>query len=1732
MPLNTNSNIKVDSREDTNARVNANGQGTHVGGDGAVQVENRGSRGNNQVSRVKSDKTALVDAINAQRAADRVAATQGRVQAVSASDVTSAEEARRAEEARKAEEARQAEEARRIAEQRRNEQLRRDNDARIAQNARKAQAERTAPVAAQATSMEAATPVTSQQQSAAPAEQLSPRVTQVSSDEVAGSEEPMEQVPATRADNLAYVDTETGELVNTTPTRTETEAIRVSPQDVLDSIASYEHRNDDVSELNDILDSIEMGEAEDEAESRSSEPMPSSPTASSQEGQRVEVGEESGDAPQEEQQQDERGPRWSVQDADWTDQDLTGYNGEEAQQRKLTEYSRQRHSLEYEAVRSSSDRPGDIADMADGDYGEFDYDADESESHFLKRLEKAGDLMKERFLNPFLLRIESEHVVTSQERVKGKVRTYGHRSYSQRVINAIGDIRRLYDCSIFDVFQLVQLRAGLGVGIDGTIANIDPDKFQLTDDQFIELCHDIRESQRLNGHPLGAVNGVPGANGVRDDTGKFVVVAKTRCFPLGYMPRQLIADLRKSPKSPLYNMTERQIQVSIANEWINFTYPQLCANTGGNAMYQARAIESMMRALMSIDGANAADLNIPDVVERKTLMQIRADQQVAGDESIVRANEDRHRRQEISISRMKHQYKKQSGTRASGGDIQSAATKRRRNLAGDILRTIGSLECAAKSANLGIWLSAPIEEAYNLTEQGEANMLSDMTRRLFHHGDTTDFEMTDQLEQLAKDKGTIEALSVADSLYRIGGWDAIRSFRGDIDGSSGRRKYQMTNADLRRYLQDYGIIGPNGTVSDMIRERLHIAPGQEAGFLANVQAIMNNAENTILGMGSSMFRERQSRQFIVMCMAEMAQSKYHGRESFTSSQVADWGIAGGGAAMIDSLFDTTAGEEAFMTQGLNSLGRKSPVEHAVRELLAANSVTQIAVQTFFDRFPLYGIQKVMRQIPAFNTISYLTTYGISSMGDMLQQASGGAFAAGNMNPVNMAAGNVSAVMSEMRDYQAGSRTTFWEGLRKNLMYDTVMAGNKVAIGLLYSLVLIKLGGVHPPEQPRDRYNPAEWKIGEGEDAVPIKWAWWLDDLSGIGLPLGLSLAICYQDDWSLESERTAANLFINSVANFNSGTSVFDAIDLVNNFDEEMAAAMGENVDDQDPDWDINFKTRLWLGFWDVIGDLTPTVIGQIIPWSKDYLFNIGSTDAHTASKVYNVGEGSKYTMEEAQAEQRTKYVEDPNERAIRYAARTNVPLALVMNLITPGKAGKDFTSYKYGEMPLDTMSDPIAQTIWDQFYLDLSPDAEDPLPIEKEARTEALHSRAEVLCQYVDQNFNNAADASLHGFVLDYNARVNATDYCEYMKDKAWDDFNASLEREKAMSWNGRIDQSRYNQLVQMRKETYEHYDWLEKEFFNNFEQIPWYLPRYVRQESDTATRYVDEDRNASNYLNTIDGLRNNAALRSAIGSIPIRLPGGNTVGDVLSGVIGDDEAHGEGYWYGNTPSLLPFDSPESQGKGHNYETIPYWVMLDDEGNPINDMAAMYGLAGQLPAAPQGRNEGADLQELLWGGQGTNLYDDTKEQMAIPFDEAATLGMYNYGGRPYRIMTERMPESILKMGNMEASELLGITSSINKEDDDEDTASTSSSSSGSSGNSYGYSSYSGGGYSGGGYYSSYSGGGSSYEYNPKIYSSSRQVYSSRPSGMSTRSPYRATNTYLRPGFYTSGSRKSYRRQQ
>lgn len=1263
-------------------------------------------------------------------------------------------------------------------------------------------------------------------------------------------------------------------------------------------------------------------------------------------------------------------------------------------------------------------------------------DIGSDESRFRKMLRQARDAMRERFFNASLLHIEGERIeiVTGEDGAH-----YAKRVYSKDVTEAIGLVARTYNMNIRSVMRLVTLRAGLGVDYHGKIAKVDPDKFNLSEKQFVELCRDICKSQDLYGHPMGIVDGKAG--GVRDNSGKFVVVGGTRCFPLGYIPKQLINEMSSRVGSPWYGRPAAEIQETMKREWLENTYPDLCRNTTGNLMFQALAIENMMRTFMYMDGIDPQTYGLPEIVERQTRMALDAERSVEVDGDIISANEVKRRKYNGSLSRMKHRHKKTGTFRDIDGSIESEAKSRHGGI-DRAARTISILEQGAKAANIGVMISAVPENLIANAEQSAAVRISEAIFSTLNPKVAEQYRMTETLSNLAESKEAIEAREVAESLYRIGGHDAIEAFFAVV-GNDGRSRFHLTKADLRTFIQEMGIYGSSPSVSERAREAFKVKPGEENAFLSNAVHALDMIENGM--MSSNIFKRRESIMFVRLSMAEMARASAKGRESYTRDQIEQWGAGrSGGEELIRSLLQTDAGREAFMTQGITGLGRKSPIEHGMRLALNKNGVVSLAVRSMFDRFPEYGVNKVIQMVPFSNTISYLVSKGVSSTADIVSPGS---------------------ALSRMADYQAGSRMSFAEGLRKNLLYDTVMAGEKLMIAAIYCGVIVYMGGIHPPEDKDDLTNWAEWKIGEGENAVPIKWAWWMDDISGVGFPLGTAWAIMLQDDFSPESKRTASKVFINAIVDLNSGTAIFDAIDLVNNFDEEVDSLFGANVKGYDPDYNEWLSTTLEQGFWDLIGDLTPTMIGQLIPWSRDFIFR-GDNDAHTASRVYDVGEGSEYTMEEAREGYHTKRVDSYSEYMRRRSSQTNIIQALFYDALK----SDDTTGYLYTEQPLDTMPDPYIQAMYNQFYLDLDPATSD-LPIEQEARERELYARAEAVCQYIDDHYENATQAALSGFMLNTDARVNCINYCYHMMDVAGEKLGERLDQ-------GRLSDEEYRQA-------YDDY-YAERDLWNGYiynyflsEEIPWTLPRYVRQESDRAVRYVDDEGNAMTWLDTLGP---------------------------------DAKAHAESYWYGNSPSLMPWSSPRTQGKGYNYETIPLWMVLDEDGNPVNDTGAIYDNAAGLVAG-MGRNEGKNIQELYYGGQGSNMGPESDEVLNIPRNGVPTIG-----DRPWRIMEETFPDWLRGLDADTVAEMLGIPASIpsdNKGDASDDDNG--------SGN--------GGSYSYGGY--SYSGGGGgSYEYNPRIYSNSKQVYSDRASGMSTRQPYSPQRTYLHPGFYTIGSRKAYSRQQ
>jgi len=761
-------------------------------------------------------------------------------------------------------------------------------------------------------------------------------------------------------------------------------------------------------------------------------------------------------------------------------------------------------------------------------------------------------------------------------------------------------------------------------------------------------------------------------------------------------------------------------------------------------------------------------------------------------------------------------------------------------------------------------------------------------------------------------------------------------------------------------------------------------------------------------------------------------------------------------------------------------------------------------------------------------------------------------------------------------YQMGTRTGTssmsgasvfsFAGLSKNILYDLVNAGSTAAKTLVYMQIVNALGGLYPPDDPQNILTWSEWKIG-GQDGVPWKMAWWLDDFSNVSFPVGTAWLIYMKGDFGdiydsqgnlmtdengdplrINGHDIAAPLLVNGICGLNDGSGIMEFIDLMHNWDERFSKPLGMDwlkdriteaspsfgeigtSDPNDPSSLVPADVNEWanenmkLMFWGLVGDLTPAILSEWCPMSRDFLFR-GDDFERDAKRIYS----KDYDHDQAVNEYRTDYVSTWSEYMDAKAAQNNIVMAVWYDIFHNRGTG-----WMYTEQPYATRTDDLQRARFADlnFYLSDRYSDEDSdiiISTDLDEREDQLYDLGEKACDFVWDRYGGQADlATLDGFYLTVDARKNMYVHCKQKINEAYDNY-----REATQTY---LPDEQYALVCQTLDDELKKYEALKD--FSMSSDFGWRMPRYLVQNSDTETRYVDENNNATMRVNPFTSI--------------------NDITRRVSRALDNDDSQGlfaeyaqmpsyaggnsrrETYAYGNVPvPFMPFTRQRTQGKAYDNESIPYNIVIGPDGAPINDVEALYKEVadGKLTLPKGSEDKLISILEEYWGGQGNHVvqidengnitgYDD--EQLRIP-----STGIPTTDSRILVPFETTLPD-LLKMSDEEIiksyEDSFGISSHLNDDDsskgDDDD-------SSNESGPTYNrrYSYRRGGGYRS--YYrSSYGGGGYSSAYNPKIYSSSRQVYSQRASGMQTRQPYKATTTYLRPAFYTKGSREAYRRQQ
>lgn len=1391
--------------------------------------------------------------------------------------------------------------------------------------------------------------------------------------------------------------------------------------------------------------------------------------------------------------------------------------------------------------------------------------------------------------NPFRIGFRSDEVLHNENgEVKLGTTSLSLQAEIDRVSEMFGGVPES------TVRKLIVNRGGIGFGIDGTIAHVDPSEFSLYDDQIIELLRDVQEASRGShvdedgvvhpANPTNIVNGRPG--GVRDDSGRYVVIAGTRSYPMP-LNHQLALELCERPGSVLFSPDvdpEVRADELVRDSWeefLNYVRPDYLANTSGRLLSQALSLDNMALAINSMDGSYTLDqLQIPEVAARYDTRMMEAEALQSSDPDIREPLMRRHREVTEDAIRMRNRQFKdsmripESDSEAAGATI-TAGDHLRSNGLSSFLNHANSLATIASTSRTMLITSGILENADQIAKQEVAAQIEDFSTRFasmfIKNVDAKQYRYTQDLDSVASSESAIEAKRVVDALLSIGDIPLLNLYRRD----SAQNGYTLN--ELSDFLERYGYV----------RKSKNPAVQKAAAVVSKVEHVLSQ-----LQMGEGIFNERRVRQYVHIAMNNQLQQAAHGKVALTTDQLMEITRGQDGEALIHNLIETDGGMEALFQMDNFGPGRRNPLSSGVSYVLNSNGITRTLVRACFDKYPIYNIGKSLQELPFSNTVSYLSMCGVSTMSDMYARATdsmaltrlaklqveGKSNAESDLLYRGLVANakNASSLARKVVKYQMGTRTGTnamsgasvfsFAGLYKNVLYDMVNAGSTAAKTLAYMQIINALGGLYPPDDPQNLLTWTEWKVG-GQEGIPWKMAWWLDDFSNISFPVGTAWLIYMHGDFDeiydsqgnlmtdengdplhIDGREIAAPLLIEGICGLNDGNGIMEFMDLMRNWDERFAEPLGMEwikdriteispsfgdigtSDPSDPSRLAPADTNEWaneslkLMLWGLVGEFTPAILSEWCPMSRNFLFR-GDDFERDARKVYS----KDYDHDQAVNEYRTEYVGTWTEYMDARAAQNNDIMALWYDIFHNRGTG-----WMYAEQPYATRTDDLETARFAEYNFYLSDkysdeDSDIVISTDLDEREKQLYDLGEKVCDFVWDNYNGQTDlATLDGFYLTIDARKNMYVHCKQKINEAYDNY-----REATKTY---LPDEQYKLVCDTLEAELKKYEALKD--FSMSGDFGWRMPRYLVQNSDFETRHVDDDGNAALYANPFT---------------PI-----NTLTRNVSRAFGNEDAQGlfadyaqipsymggnareEKYAYGNVPvPFLPFTRQRTQGKAYDNESIPYNIVIGPDGTPINDVEALYQeVADGKLVLPKGREgQVISILEEYWGGQGNHVvqidengnitgYDD--EQLRIPAGDIPTTDS--------RILVpfETTLPDLLKMSDEEIiknyEESFGISSHLDEDGSSEgDDSGDSDDSDGSNGSRYSYPSYYA---SYGGGYRYYGGGGGGYSsaYRPKIYSSSRQVYSGRASGMSTKQPYKASSTYLRPSHYTSGSRKSWSR--
>lgn len=1275
------------------------------------------------------------------------------------------------------------------------------------------------------------------------------------------------------------------------------------------------------------------------------------------------------------------------------------------------------------------------------------------------------------FRNPYMLRVE------------------GTETKMQRLANGFFALKQSYPKEFRDYLKKKSKETGLnegmliqsmilhgGIGLDNSNASFDyggwwggskeSENFGMNQDELMTVLDDTLESIKRFGHPCGY-------------TGSEIELHGTKCYPIGYLSEQfandLIEQLKNGTSDEYKNVTfstAKEMREAIKDQWDNVTLPILQRETMIDHKDQYFAIANMLRAFIEEGGDDYTKWGMSYFVDAHISEIYREMEEIYVkeiDPAVADAIQARTEKEQNAFNTWLRQWYKVNTSKNSDGKTISTTLSYKGRTLDSFFQWLLSIERINT-----LWGNIPLAIS-NWIEHGIASTISTkFANRMYSSqvNNNPNYRYSEIIKSATMSKEGKEAYRLLSTMYDIGGWGLLDLYA------------KQKNADFTR---ESVLSFVNKIKEGSLTEFMRLDEAQKKNLTDTASKLLYKINTTIqdIATGSLAMSGIDANNFMQNLMINLSISNSLGDPTVTTKTIEDSIQANGIANTMLALMARKEGKDAYISSVNLSAGKVSPWTYMVNQLLKRNGVTSFFLSNFTSIFLRYNVAFMELMIPFSNCINYFAVHNMTKgklESSLRDNTLGGQFLNGE----------------DIKDNDA-----FWQGAKKCLKYDLARMSTFGAVALLMTAISLMLG-VDEPEDETLRYNPLSWI--RDEQFIP---AWWLNDIVGWGLPLGVSLAIFMKTGDPILFYKN----FVNGIASMMDSNVIFETITFLTRGPEQITNGLDaiENGDSNAaPDPQSYFTNMALDKGAEMLYRFTPLSGATSWIYRGDSFFIGNEMLDHASNQVYNT---ENYTMEEAKEKNKTYYV-DYNETKARERSKKYWTSAAINNafrnhtLPWEGETDKE-TGYFIWQQPIKKYSNPKLANFFE--LNDFDP--EDPgLALAEDGGASIREQKAEddlaILLSY-----KSPEEFVAQGGFLTYDTRKFIQQYIYEQKSNlliAASEANQDVEQMKTEVYNS----DEYQQLMSQ-------YSWTGSELWNE-------LQAYKNKSEDLWTDYNKLDAYYDyiiNYWLWNDSIpfseETYEVYKSDYWSVYTWSDSGEPA-TIIDYWVFPDKVEKDLYRIGNrSSSLLPFTSMvKEEEKTYNNETP---LNFYDEN--ITDTNRLFK-EGEEVTVERGYYTGKNLNSVLFGGSSDLPNAENVDYAITPHAPGETVDNYGtptIGMRGLKSNSDRESSRGLREfsfadyceeNGIDLDKLMGDGESSNT------TSSTNKNSNGSSSGKF--VSYRG--------FSKSSGGSS---YSPKIYSRGSNAYlNGKAYLMQSSRPYNVSLGYLKPMHYTQGSRDAYKRSE